>query len=456
MNILIVDDDVVTLNLLKEVLERENYTVQLATNGDKAIELLKENKFSIVLSDIRMAETSGIAVLEYIRSNSIDSVTVLMTAFGSVETAVESLKKGAFDYISKPFKLDHLKAIISRAAEHWKKSKDHAVISPVSEKESFQSNTLIGKSPAIVDVYKTLARAAFSDSNVLIEGESGTGKELVAKSIHNNSHRQANPFIAVNCGAIPENLLESELFGHVKGSFTGAVATKKGLFEDADGGIIFLDEIGDIPMSLQSKLLRVLQEREFRSVGSNKSVLINVRVIAATHRDLDAMVKAGTFRQDLYYRLKVISIKLPALRERMEDLSELVGHFLGKYSDRNNKQVSHISPEAMDILQRYPWPGNIRELEHVIERAVAMTRTTIIYPEDFPVELLHTPPAMADERPAGQKTLDDVEKEHILQVLKEVHFNKSKASEILGIDRATLYRKAKRYGIDFDPKNSTE
>jgi transcriptional regulator with PAS, ATPase and Fis domain len=299
---------------------------------------------------------------------------------------------------------------------------------------------------------------------VLVIGESGTGKELVARAIHDNGPRRSRKFVAVNCGALAENLLESELFGHVKGSFTGAVSDKRGLFDEANGGTLFLDEIGDITPALQIKLLRVLQESEFKPVGSNETRKADVRVIAATHRDLAKAVASGAFREDLYYRLKVISIELPPLRERMEDLPDLVGHFLARYAEKNKKGVSHVSDEAMRLIRSYAWPGNIRELEHAIERAVAMTNTNVLFPEDFPPEVSRQQQGMGSPAPTGadagasangggtSTSLEDMEKAHILRVLQEVGYNKSKASEVLGIDRATLYRKAQRYGIDLRGK----
>ncbi len=447
-NILVVDDDEVTRKLLKEVLEREGYAVQLASNGEEAVRMMKETKrggFSIVLSDIRMVEMDGVALLRQVKSN---AVVILMTGFGSMEGAIEAIQEGAFDYVSKPFKIDDLKAVVARALKHWESL--HSARSPQSvERFDVAARGLIGKSAKMVEVYKTLARAAMSESTVLVIGESGTGKELVARAIHDNSQRRNKRFIAVNCGALAENLLESELFGHVKGSFTGAVSDKSGLFEEADGGSLFLDEIGDITPALQIKLLRVLQESEIRPVGSTEPSKVDVRVIAATHRDLDALVKNGKFREDLYYRLKVISIELPPLRERIEDLSDLVSFFLARFADKNKKKVSHVSDEAMELLKNYSWPGNIRELEHAIERSVAMTNTSVLFPEDFPTEI-----ARKEIVPTGgdPHSLEEIERAHILRVLQEAGFNKSKASEILGIDRATLYRKAQRYGIDLKGK----
>jgi two-component system response regulator AtoC len=461
LNILVVDDDEVTRKLLKEVLDKEGYTVIIAASGEEAVKALQHQIFPIVLSDIRMLELDGMSVLRAVKKSSAETAVILMTGFGSMEGAVEAIQEGAFDYVSKPFKMNDLKSVMARAAKHWESihvsqargSKD---ADKVSGKMDSAAKGIIGKSPRIVEVYKTLARAAMSSSTVLINGESGTGKELVARAIHTNSSRRYKKFIAVNCGAIAETLLESELFGHVKGSFTGAMSDKRGLFEEANGGTIFLDEIGDVTPALQIKLLRVLQENEVKPVGASESRKVDVRVIAATHRDLEDMVKTGKFRDDLFYRLKVISIDLPSLRERMEDLPDLVDHFLARYAEKNKKAVSHVSTEAMELLKTYSWPGNIRELEHAIERAVAMTNTTILFPDDFPVEVQRgTAAAAASAQAASQPgghSLEDLEKAHIVKVLQEVGFNKSKASEVLGIDRATLYRKAQRYGIDLRGK----
>lgn len=460
--ILVVDDDDVTRKLLREVLEKEGYEVRLAESGEEAVGLMRTHLFPIVLSDIRMVEMDGMAVLREVKKSKVKSAVILMTGFGSMGGAIEAIQEGAFDYVSKPFKMGELKLVVNRAAKHWESLRDtrEGVGNVQLGFNTFRTKTLIGKSPKIVDVYKTLARAAMSSSTVLVSGESGTGKELVARAIHDNSQRRAKQFIAVNCGALAENLLESELFGHMRGAFTGALSDKRGLFEEAHGGTLFLDEIGDITSALQIKLLRVLQESEIKPVGSTEIRKVEVRMIVATHRDLEALVKAGKFREDLYYRLKVISIELPPLRDRMEDLPDLVDYFLAKYAEKNRKMVSHISDEAMGYLRSYSWPGNIRELEHAIERAVAMTNTAVLFPEDFPAEILRA--GSQEEIEAGftgrgtviqQRTsLEEMEKTHITKVLQEVNFNKSKASEILGIDRATLYRKAQKYGIDLRGK----
>jgi DNA-binding NtrC family response regulator len=460
IRILVVDDDEVTRKLLKEVLERQGYGVQLAASGEDAVRALKKETFPIVLSDIRMIELDGMAVLREAKKVSVNTVVVLMTGFGNVEGAVEAIQQGAFDYVSKPFKMDDLKSVLSRASKHWESLQvlpgGVKGATPVA-KLDVTGKGLIGKSPKIVEVYKTLARAALSSSTVLVMGESGTGKELVARAVHDNSSRRNKRFVAVNCGALSENLLESELFGHIKGSFTGAVGDKRGLFEEANGGTLFLDEIGDISPSLQIKLLRVLQENEIKAVGSSENKKVDVRVIAATHRDLESLVKSGKFREDLYYRLRVISIELPPLRERLEDLADLVGYFLARFAEKNKKAVSHVSEEGMTLLRQHSWPGNIRELEHAIERAVAMTNTNILFPEDFPAEISRrgsgSVSAVDDTETGGApSSLEEMEKAHILKVLQEANYNKSKASEILGIDRATLYRTAQRYGIDLRGK----
>ncbi len=451
MNILVVDDHEVTRQLLKEVLEKNGYSIWLAASGEEAVKLYRQQKFPIVISDIRMLEMDGMAVLREVKKANLGSVVILMTGFGSMEGAIKAIQEGAFDYVSKPFKMDELKAIVARAVKHWE-----SIHEASGEKAGAASDMkldpstrgLIGKSPQIVEVYKTLARAAMSSSNVLVIGESGTGKQMVARAIHENSPRRSKYFVPVSCNTISEAQFESEAF------------------EDANKGTLFLDEVADLPMAHQTKLLRVLQDGEFKPTGASEVRRVDLRVIAATQRDLDACVKAGKFREDLYYRLKVISIELPALRERLEDIPDLIDYFLAFYAAKNKKAVSHVSEEAMAILKSYSWPGNVSELEHAIERAVALTNSTILFPEDFPPELTRSEPLRKEEAatattsaasigPSATETmssLEEMEKAHILKVLQDVHFNKSKASEILGIDRATLYRKAQRYGIDLRGK----
>ena len=453
IRVLIVDDDRVTRELLRAILERENYTVTLASSGEEALTVLDQNSFPIILSDIHMFDLGGLELLTEMKRRDNDAIVILMTGYGSLESAIEAIHQGAFDYLSKPIRAEELKALLERAVRHIARQRavrTRELPAPVA----LVPKTLIGRSQQIVQVYKTLAKATMISSNVLILGESGTGKELVARAIHENSARKKEAFVTVNCGALTESLLESELFGHVKGSFTGAIATKRGLFDEANAGTIFLDEIGDITAALQVKLLRVIQEGEFKPVGSNEIRKVDCRIIAATHRDLEALVRQNRFREDLYYRLKVILIQLPPLRERMQDLSELVGHFLKKFSDKTRKHISEVSEDAWQLLKNYSWPGNIRELEHAMERAVAMTNGSTIYSEDLPPEIeSYCAPAIAELRavpqsePFSSKSLEQMEKAHIVRILNEVNFNKSKAADILGIDRATLYRKAQRYGI---------
>lgn len=454
MKLLIVDDDEVTRKLLQEVFSDGAFEIALEASAESALKRLSKEKFALVLSDIRMLELSGLELLTKIKEVSPKTVVILMTAFGSMEGAIEAIQRGAFDYISKPFKIVELKALVDRAVKHWHAiSEDLGAAKSTNAALAKKPKTLLGKSPQILEVYKSIARASMSVSSVLLIGESGTGKELVARAVHDNSSRKSRKFVAVNCGAITETLLESELFGHVKGAFTGAGSDKRGLIEEAHQGTLFLDEIGDIPISLQVKLLRVLQEGEFKPVGSNETRKVDFRLIAATHRNLDQMVQDGEFREDLYYRLKVIQIHLPALRDRLEDLDELVTAFLDFYSEKNRKSVSHVSGEAMKILRRHSWPGNIRELEHAIERAVAMTGGNVLEAEDFPDlgSTTHKSERIIDENTDG-RSLDEMEKTHILKVLEQVKYNRSKAAEVLGIDRATLYRKAQKYGITLSEK----
>jgi two-component system response regulator AtoC len=449
MKILVVDDDSVTLSMLQEFLEKNNFQVFLAQDADGAVDQVRKQGIQLVLSDIRMEESDGLSLLGELKKRHPKLVMILMTGFGSMEGAIEAIQKGAFDYISKPFDLNKLLALIQKAVKHIHSlnQADDSPMVPTIE----APRTLIGRSPKIVEVYKTVARATLSASTVLIAGESGTGKELVARAIHANSDRKNKKFVAVNCGALTESLLESELFGYVKGAFTGAQNDKRGLFEDANGGTLFLDEIGDISLGLQVKLLRVLQEGEVKPVGSNDVSKVNVRIVAATHRDLQSMVNENKFREDLFYRLKVIEIEIPPLRDRKEDIPELSQVFLVKYSSKLSKKVNAISKEAMQSLMGYHWPGNVRELEHQIERAVALTSSSVLAADDF--DFSHKPmtvpfqAAPLEKTSNDQKSLEEMEKEHILKVLREVEYNKSKASEVLGIDRATLYRKAQKYGI---------
>lgn len=456
-SILVVDDDEVARKLLKEILERDGYAVQLASSGEEAVALSATTFFPVVVSDIRMLDLDGLDVLRHFRTNHTRTVVILMTAFGSMETAVEAIKEGAFDYISKPFKIDDFKTIFRKAVKQAEVLAGPRAEAPAHEL-SGEVRGIVGSSPRMLEIFKTLARAAMSQAAVLVTGESGTGKELVARAIHENSARRQKRFLAVNCGALTDTLLESELFGHVKGSFTGATENRKGLFEETNGGTIFLDEIGDISQQMQVKLLRVLQEGEVRPVGASESHKIDVRIIAATNKNLPQLVAEEKFREDLYYRLNVVSLEMPPLRERREDIPELVNFFLAKYTRKNDKQVSHFTAAAMAALQKYHWPGNVRELENSIERAVALANTAQIDVDDLPSEIRNPEARHAELKSARSvpedvpTSLEELEKQHIVSVLQQVQYNKSRAAEILGIDRATLYRKAQKYGIDLNER----
>jgi DNA-binding NtrC family response regulator len=443
--ILVVDDDAVARQLLGDALKKDGYEVEIASGGAEAIALGRVEPFDVVLTDIRMGEVDGLAVLREFRQRSPETAIVLLTAFGSMDGAIEAIKQGAYDYLAKPFKKEDIKLVVKRSMEHSRLVRENARIR--EELRERQGAPLVGSSPAILEVYKLVARVASGRSTVLLEGESGTGKELVARAIHANSPRKDRAFVPVNCGALTETLLESELFGHDKGAFTGAVATKRGLFEAADQGTLFLDEIGDISPALQVKLLRVIQEQEVRHVGGTASIKVDVRIVAATNRDLAQMVREGRFREDLFYRLDVVRIVLPPLRDRREDIPMLAHHFLCKASAANNHPVRGFVPETMALLERYHWPGNVRELENIIERTVSLAPGPLIMPDDLPdtVRKAGAAPAGRDE---SLLSMDEVEKRHLSRVLRETGGNKVRAAKILGIDRRTLYRMAERFGMD--------
>jgi DNA-binding NtrC family response regulator len=393
-----------------------------------------------------MIDVDGMEVLRAYRQKSPDSIIIMMTAFGSIETAIRAIKEGAYDYVSKPFKLDEIKLTIRRALEQ-KRLLQENLFYRQELITKYKLENIVGRSPQMLQVYKTVARVAESRSTILIAGESGTGKELVARAIHFNSPRSSKPYVAVDCGSLAETLLESELFGHVRGAFTGAVTNKKGLFEEADNGTCFLDEVGDISLAMQAKLLRVIQEHEIKRVGGTETTKIDVRIIAATNKNLEELVAEKKFREDLFYRLNVVSIHLPPLRERLDDIPFLADHFLRKYAAENEKPVSRISAEVLDLLLRYQWPGNVRELENVIERAVTLSPHSLILPEDLPRRLRVEPSEISATSLPSQVSLTELEKIYIKKVLEETGGNKKRAADILGIDRRTLYRMAARYGI---------
>jgi len=446
-HLLVVDDDPVTVNLLKEVLTKEGYEVITALSGKEAMARGMEDFFDIVITDMRLGDQDGMEVLRSFKKLAPETTVIMITAFGSIETAIEAIREGAFDYISKPFKLDEIKFTIRRALEQRRLLQENRFYRQ-ELLGKYQFKNVIGRTSQMFQVYKTIAKVADTKSTVLLYGERGTGKELIARSLHYNSHRNDRPFIPVDCASLVENLMESELFGHVRGAFTGALITKKGLFEEADGGTIFLDEVTNLSLSIQAKLLRFLQEHEIKRVGGTESIKVDVRVIAAANQLLEPLVNSETFREDLFDRLNVVSIILPPLRERIEDIPLLANHFLQKFSEENHKNISHISPETLEILTQYSWPGNVRELENTIERAVILSVHPIILPEDLPQKFLQ---AVAEKRPEKIQEkqplfpekllpLKEIEKSYVLRVLQETKGNKKKASQILGIDRTTLYR----------------
>jgi len=423
--------------MLKEVLGKWGYQVTEAYSGEEAIDRSRKEAFDIVLTDIRMAQTSGLDVLRQFRKAHPRTQVIMMTGFGSVDTAVDSMKAGAFEYISKPFKFDEIKLTLRRAIEHLEGRAPGAAAEPESE-----AVTLIGHSRAMAEIYKTIARVAVGKSTVLIQGESGTGKELVARSIHSHSDRSTKPYLAINCAAVPEALLESELFGYARGAHSTATTDKPGLFELASGGTLLLDEVGDMSLTLQAKLLRVLEDSETRRLGDTRTVRTDVRLIASTNKDLSRLIREDKFRSDLFYRLNVVSITLPPLRERKEDIAGLVDYFLRKYNAVSGKTVADAAPDVMSAFQGYSWPGNVRELENVIERAVILNSKSRIMLEDLP------PSIRAPQQAGGNLSLEEMERRHIVQVLQETKGNVKAAAGVLGIDRKTLYRKAAEYGID--------
>jgi DNA-binding NtrC family response regulator len=447
--ILVIDDDLETCNFLTEIFSEEEWSVSSSQTAEEAREAVEKKHFDLIVSDINLGgRTNGVALLKEFKTVSPDSEVILISGFGTLETAVEAVREGAFDYISKPFNVNEVISTARRAL----KGRDVEQPAAVLIKESSQASGLVGHSPKMIEVYKEIALVAASRSTVLITGESGVGKELVARALHRNSTRSAGPFIAINCGAITESLLESELFGHMKGSFTGAVGDKRGLFEEANGGTILLDEIGETSLGMQVKLLRVLQESEVRRVGNARAIHVDARVLAATNRDLEAEVKEGRFREDLYYRLSVVTLRVPPLRERPEDLPLLAAHAL-KHAQEAGARATTISEEALALLGQYDWPGNVRELENTIEHAALYARGSVITPDDLPekirkhsraVERTGKFQSMFEDLP----TLEELERRYLIHVLQASAGSRTRAAEVMGIDRRTLYRMAERYGIN--------
>ena len=438
--ILVIDDDLEMCGLLSDVLRGEGFCVLTMGESLEASRILKKEEFDVIITDLKMKGLKGLDLLEEAKKAASLTPVIIITAFGTIESAIKAMKMGAYDYITKPFQMDEIVLTVKKALENRLLKKE--IVRLKKEVESrYHFHQLIGKSAAMQRIYDLIERIRDSSNNVLITGESGTGKELVARAIHYSGLRKAGPFLAVNCAAIPETLLESELFGYKRGAFTDAKTDKKGLIFEAVAGTIFLDEITEMPPVLQAKLLRVIEERKIRPLGDTNSYPIDVRIISASNRDLKEMIHQGRFREDLYYRLKVIDIELPPLRERREDIPLLVRHFIDRFG-KEPKKISGVAEEVMKILINYSWPGNVRELENVIQRAITLGQHEIILPEDLPASMLREADENLFEKGLRQKyTVDQLEKEYIRRVLIEVEGNKSKAAEILGLDRKTLYRK---------------
>jgi two-component system, NtrC family, response regulator HydG len=440
--VLVVDDDQDMRTLLCDELQERGYRVIAASDGREALKKLGEEDCAVVLTDLRMRGMQGLELLNEVKRDHPGTNVIIMTAFGSVESAIDAMKQGAYDYVTKPIKNEEMALVVEKAV------RDALLRREVQQlrravREEYSFHQILGKSKSMREVFDLIRRVADSQTNVLITGESGTGKELAAKAIHFNSDRRGGPFVPVNCAAIPEALLESELFGHVKGAFTDARGDKRGLFEEAHGGTLFLDEISELPVMLQAKILRAIQEKEIRRVGSTKSIAVDVRIIAATNLALAEEVKAKRFREDLYYRLNVIEIRMPPLRERREDIPLLVDAFLKKCAEAGKKSVKGLAESALAMLMEYPWPGNVRELENVIERAVTLTRGEKVAPDDLPPAIHGSrgDRKVIDEAADRTLPLDEVEKEYILRILEKTGGNKYQAAQLLGIDRKTLYRK---------------
>jgi DNA-binding NtrC family response regulator len=439
--ILVVDDDADMCELLSDVLEAEGLSVLTVVDSSEAAKILKEEEFDVIITDLQMKGLKGLDLLEEAKSVTPFTPVIIITAFGTIESAIKAIKMGADDYVTKPFRTDKIVLTVKKALENRMLKKE--VVRLRKEVESrYHFHQLIGKSPSMQKIYDLIERIGESSDSVLITGPSGTGKELVARATHYSGSRKAGPFVAVNCAAIPETLLESELFGYKRGAFTDARTDKRGLLFEAAGGTIFLDEITEMPLVLQAKLLRMIEERTVRPLGDTNSYPIDVRFISSSNRNMKEMIQRGRFREDLYYRLKVIDIELPPLHERREDIPLLVQHFIRSPGRETKKQVSGVSEEALKVLMNYPWPGNVRELENVIQRAVILCRHDMILLEDLPPSMLQEVEENLLDRCLREKlTVDQMEKEYVRKVLLDVGGNKSKAAEILGFDRKTLYRK---------------
>ena len=456
--ILVVDDEMIVCESCQRILEEEGYEVEIALSGKEAFEKMKAHPFDIVITDLKMPGIGGMEILKTFRKEYPDSIIIMITGFSTVETAVEAMKLGAFDYIPKPFTPDEVSIVVKKAIEKKSLMLENIYLrQELQEKYGFHN--IVGKSKKMQEIYRMIAKVAMTDSTVLITGQSGTGKELIARAIHFNSPRREKQFVPVDCAVLSENLLESELFGHVRGSFTGAVTTKPGLFEVADGGTVFLDEVGNISLSIQAKLLRVLQEREFTPVGGTKAKKVDIRLIAATNKDLEKMIKEEVFREDLYYRLNIVPLYLPALKERQEDIPLLAVHFLKKYAEEMGKAIKGFTPEAMERLMRYPWPGNVRELENVIERTVVMIDDEmirvehLILPGQQEKDILENQIPMTSgelkeiKKQVREKAVEEIEKAFILSALERHQWNVTRAAEEVGMLRPNFQALMRKYNL---------
>jgi two-component system, NtrC family, response regulator PilR len=453
--ILVADDEQSMREFLDIMLKKEGYKVSLASNGEEVVKLVDNDLFDLVLLDIRMPKLDGISALKKIKANAPETIVIMITAYASADTAIKAMKEGAYDYITKPFKVEEIKLIIKNALEKKNLQKENILLKQVV-RDRYHFGNIIGQSPKMMALYDLLEKVSPTKTNILIAGESGTGKELVAKAIHYNSPRKEKPFVTLNCGAIPESLIESELFGHMKGAFTDAIATKKGLFEVADEGTIFLDEISELPLLMQVKLLRVLQDKEFKRVGGTEDILVDVRIISATNKDLEEGVKEKRFREDLFYRLNVIQIKLPPLRDRKEDIQILANHFLKKYSEELSKNILKITPEALQILLNYDYPGNVRELQNIIERAVALESSQELTAYNLSSYLSGQPllkkgPIDIEIPSEGidlEKMVEDLERTLLLKALDKTKGIKKKAAELLHINFRSMRYRLEKYGLN--------
>ncbi len=455
--ILVVDDELSMLEILEMMLEEEGYDVTTADSGKRACSLLKTHKYDLVLCDIRLGDINGIDVLRVAKKYYPDCVVIMISAYASAENAVEAMNEGAYDYLPKPFDTEELKETIGKAIKLRSLRLEKSIIDDELQK-NIHFGLLVGNSPSMLRIYEIIRQVAKTPSNILIQGESGTGKELIARALHNESDRADRPFVVINCGSIPENLMESECFGYKKGAFTGATTDKKGLFEEAHTGTLFLDEVGELNLQMQVKLLRVVQERTIKPVGSNKEIPIDIRLIAATNKDLAKEVIEGRFREDLYYRLNVVVIKVPPLRERKQDIRALAQHFLDKYSRRAGKEITKISSYAVDLLQRYDFPGNIRELENLIERSVALSTTNISLPENLSLSIhkrrwIEGIPQKRFDLEDVQHGVDlddileEIEKAYVEKAMNIAGGNKHKAAKLLGISLRSLRYRLQKHGI---------